>query len=97
LGNIFKMILKVIRWSKLPTFTVPVLAQRPCHGRGPGFEPRPGTLVKSLHSTVLLIPFVLRSVLSRPRSAPQRRATISGSTHTQFRPYINVSEVSLAL
>ena len=37
----------------------------------------------------------LRSVLSRPRSAPQRRATISGTSPSHFRPYINVSEVSL--
>ena len=36
----------------------------------------------------------LRSVLSRPRSAPQRRATISGTSPSHYRPYINVSEVS---
>jgi len=35
----------------------------------------------------------LRSVLSRPRSAPQRRATISGTSPSHFRPYINVSEI----
>jgi len=35
----------------------------------------------------------IRSVLSRPRSAPQRRATISGASPTHFRPYINVSEI----
>ena len=37
----------------------------------------------------------LRSVLSRPRSAPQRRATISGTSPSHFRPYINVSEVGV--
>ena len=35
----------------------------------------------------------VRSVLSRPRSAPQRRATISGVSASHIRPYINVSEV----
>jgi len=35
----------------------------------------------------------LRSVLSRPRSAPQRRATISGTSPSQYRSYINVSEI----
>jgi len=35
----------------------------------------------------------IRSVLSRPRSAPQRRATISGASPPHFRPYINVSEI----
>ena len=35
----------------------------------------------------------VRSVLSRPRSAPQRRATISGVSPSHIRPYINVSEV----
>ena len=35
----------------------------------------------------------MRSVLSRPRSAPQRRATISGVSPSHIRPYINVSEV----
>ena len=33
---------------------------------------------------------------SRPRSAPQRRATISGTSPSQYRSYINVSEVSIA-
>lgn len=37
----------------------------------------------------------MRSVLSRPRSAPQRRATISGSSPSHYKPYINVSEVRL--
>ena len=36
----------------------------------------------------------VRSVLSRPRSAPQRRTTISGVGPSHIRPYINVSEVS---
>jgi hypothetical protein len=35
----------------------------------------------------------VRSVLSRPRSAPQRRATISGSSPTHYKPYINITEV----
>ena len=39
-------------------------------------------------------PAAVRSVLSRPRSAPQRRATISGVSPSHIRPYINVSEVS---
>ena len=33
------------------------------------------------------------SALSRPRSAPQRRATISGISASHFRPYINVREI----
>ena len=37
------------------------------------------------------------SALSRPRSAPQRRATISGISASHFRPYINVSEVRFTL
>ena len=36
----------------------------------------------------------MRSVLSRPRSAPQRRATISGSSPSHYKPYINITEVS---
>ena len=36
----------------------------------------------------------VRSLLSRPRSTPQRRATISGSSPSLYRPYINISEVS---
>ena len=32
-------------------------------------------------------------MLSRPRSAPQRRATISGTSPSHYRPYINVSEI----
>jgi hypothetical protein len=75
----------------------PVMVGGPGSGPGRAGHVFLGVLIKGwkdLHSTVLLIPFVVRSVLSRPRSAPQRRATISGSTHTQFRPYINVSEVS---
>jgi hypothetical protein len=35
----------------------------------------------------------VRSLLSRPRSTPQRRATISGSSPSLCRPYINISEV----
>ena len=35
----------------------------------------------------------VRSLLSRPRSTPQRRATISGSSPSLSRPYINISEV----
>ncbi len=35
----------------------------------------------------------IRSLLSRPRSAPLRRATISGTSPTQYTPYINISEV----
>jgi hypothetical protein len=35
----------------------------------------------------------MRSVLSRPRSVPQRRATISGSSPSHFKPYINITEV----
>ena len=35
----------------------------------------------------------MRSVLSRPRSAPHRRATISGSSPSHYKPYINISEV----
>lgn len=35
----------------------------------------------------------IRSVLSRPRSALQRRATISGTSPSDFRDYINMSEV----
>ncbi len=38
----------------------------------------------------------IRSALSRPRSAPLRRATISGtSSSSQYPAYINVSEVSI--
>lgn len=36
----------------------------------------------------------IRSVLSRPRSAPQRRATISGTSSPSHRTYMNVCEVS---
>ena len=36
----------------------------------------------------------VRSLLSRPRTTPQRRATISGSSPSLCRPYINISEVS---
>ena len=36
----------------------------------------------------------MRSVLSRPRSVPQRRATISGSSPSHFKPYINITEVT---
>ena len=35
----------------------------------------------------------VRSLLSRPRSTPMRRATISGSSPSLSRPYINISEV----
>ena len=41
-------------------------------------------------------PPLLYSDHSRPRSAPQRRATISGTSPSQYRSYINVSEVSIA-
>ena len=56
-------------------------------GLGPG--PCPGAAVSPAAS--------LRSVLllTRPRSAPQRRATISGASASHFRPYINVSEVNI--
>ena len=37
----------------------------------------------------------VRSLLSRPRSTPMRRATISGSSPSLSRPYINISEVVL--
>ena len=37
----------------------------------------------------------VRSLLTRPRSTPQRRATISGSSPSLCRPYINISEVVL--
>ena len=37
----------------------------------------------------------VRSLLSRPRATPQRRATISGSSPSICRPYINISEVNL--
>ena len=37
----------------------------------------------------------VRSLLNRPRSTPQRRATISGSSPSLCRPYINISEVVL--
>ena len=37
----------------------------------------------------------VRSLLNRPRSTPQRRATISGSSPSLCRPYINISEVLL--
>ena len=36
----------------------------------------------------------VRSLLSRPRTTPQRRATISGSSPSLCRPYINISEVA---
>ena len=36
----------------------------------------------------------VRSLLSRPRTTPQRRATISGSSPSLCRPYINISEVT---
>ncbi len=36
----------------------------------------------------------IRSALSRPRSAPLRRATISGTSPSHYRAYINVTEVS---
>ena len=35
----------------------------------------------------------VRSLLNRPRSTPQRRATISGSSPSLCRPYINITEV----
>ena len=35
----------------------------------------------------------VNSLLGRPRFAPQRRATISGSSPSLSRPYINISEV----
>jgi hypothetical protein len=33
------------------------------------------------------------SMRSRTRSAPQRRATISGSSPSHYKPYINIAEV----